>query len=370
MLTEAKKPRYVQLSDQLRNKIKSGAWEVGERLPSFADMYREYGATTTTMQRVYDLLEKEGFVERRSSSGVYVTSPAPTQTGVLAFVIPEEEGVMNYGSSSYSLKLLQGTHQEAAARGYQLTLCTPRQLRSSPYPIDGCIVQGTLPLVRECAAFGIPTVSLIAEQAGVPAVGTNERAGFKSITEHLLKLGHRRIAALIGSNDSYAKTDMVTPLRVQGYHEALAQYDIQAPKGWERRIRKNDIDFRYAQWRHCGYQEMRSWLREDWEELGCTAIVTQNDSTAIGVIEALRRHGYRVPQDISVTGYDGSGEDAHFDLQLTTVRVPLDEIAQNAVRLLDQILTSSVKDPAKINSSTSIVAGESVAQCEGGKSDS
>lgn len=368
MLTEAKKPRYVQLSDQLRNKIKSGVWEVGERLPSFADMYREYGATTTTMQRVYDLLEKEGFVERRSSSGVYVTNPVPVQVGVLAFVVPEEEGVIHYGSSAYSMKLLHSTHQEAAARGYQLTLCTPRQLRSSPYPIDGCIVQGAQPLVKECAAFGIPIVSLIAEQAGVPAVGTDEHAGFASITEHLLQLGHRRIAALIGSSNSYAKKDMVTPLRVQGYHTALSKYDIQAPKSWERRIRKNDDDFLATQWRYWAYQEMRSWLREDWEELGCTAIVTQNDSTAIGVIEALRRHGYRVPQDISVTGYDGSGEDAHFDLELTTVHVPLEDIARNAVRLLDRILTQQATDTTKINLSTSIIAGESVAPYEGGKS--
>jgi DNA-binding LacI/PurR family transcriptional regulator len=360
--TEAKKPRYIQLSEQLRKKIKTGEWEVGDRLPSFADMYREYGATTTTMQRVYEILEKEGFVERRSSSGVYITKPASTQTGMLAFVVPDEGGTNHYAASAYAMKLLHSTHQQAAVQGYQLTLSTPQQLRTSHYPIDGCIIQGDLRLVQECMPFDIPMVSLMVEQEGIPSAGIDELAGFKSITEHLLQLGHRRIAALVGTSDTYGKYDLINPLRVQGYHAALAEYGINAPKSWVRRIHKIDSEFTQSNFRHWSYQEMRRWLSEDWDELGCTAIVTQNDTTAIGVIEALRRHGYRVPQDISVTGYDDSGEDAHFNLKLTTVHVPLEEIARRAVHLMDQILTNSLQQTQKVNLPTHLVVGESAIQ--------
>jgi DNA-binding LacI/PurR family transcriptional regulator len=360
------KPLYLQLSDNLRDRIRQGEWQVGDRLPSFTEIQKEHGAAIATIQRVYDVLEREGLVERRARSGIYVSNPAPVQTGMLAFVVPDEGGEDAYSSSSYSMRLLRSAHQEIAACGYQLTLCTPNQLRSSPFPIDGCIVQGDLKLVKECATFGIPMVSLISEYPGIPTVGTDEFSGFKSVTEHLLQLGHRRIAALIGSSDTFAKSDLITPQRVQGYHAALAQRNIHAPKSWVRRIRKTDKEFSYANWRHWSYQEMRRWLREDWEELGCTAIVTQNDSTAIGVIEALHRHGYRVPQDVSVTGYDDSGEDNHFNLKLTTVHVPLESIAKRGVQLLNQMLAQPVRDTQKVNLPTHIIAGESTLPLEAG----
>jgi DNA-binding LacI/PurR family transcriptional regulator len=260
------------------------------------------------------------------------------------------------------MKLLHSAHQEITSRGYQLTLCTPGQLRAYPHPIDGCIVQGDLKLVRACAGSGIPMVSLIAAQPGVSAVGTDEAAAFNDITNYLLKLGHRRIAALIGSDESYGKCDMINPLRVKGYTAALAALNIRAPKNWIRRIRKNDSEFTFAHWRHWSYQSMRQWLREDWNSLGCTAIVTQNDSTAIGVIKALRQHGYRVPQDISVTGCDDAGEDALFDIKLTTIHVPLEDIARKAIALLTQSRATLQQKPQKINLPTHVVVGESTSE--------
>lgn len=361
------KPLYLQLSDNLRDRIRQGEWQVGDRLPSFTEIQKEHGAAIATIQKVYDVLEREGLVERRARSGTYVSNPAPVQTGLIAYVVPDEGDPSHYASSSYSSRLLHGVHQEIAQRGYQLVLCTPRQLRTNPYPISGCVVQGDLRLVQECVGFGIPMVTLVTKQAGVPCVGTDEFAGFKAITKHLLQLGHRRIASLIGSTDTYGKFDLINPLRVEGYFAALTEQNIEAPKSWSRRVRKIGGDFTYANWRHWSYQEMRRWIREDWEELGCTAIVTQNDSTAIGVIEALRRHGYRVPQDVSVTGYDAAGEDANFNLKLTTIRVPLEEIARKAVELLDCKLSGSLHDTQKVTLPTELVAGESAVPLEGGE---
>jgi LacI family transcriptional regulator len=110
---------------------------------------------------------------------------------------------------------------------------------------------------------------------------------------------------------------------------------------------------------------MQQWLREGWAKLDCTAIVTQNDSTAIGVIKALREAGYRVPLDVSVTGYDNSGEDTNFDIKLTTIHVPLEDIAQKAVRLLNEFTRHSSEDVGKINFPTHIVKGESTAKLKG-----
>jgi LacI family transcriptional regulator len=320
-------------------------------------MYREHGASVATMQKAYDLLEKEGFIERRARSGIYVTTPPPVQTGMLAYVVPTKGGATHYGSSSYSMKLLHGSHLEAAAQGYQLVLCNLEQLQKSDIPYSGCIVQGGTELIRSCVRFGKPVVSLIAHANGTPSVGTDDFAGFEAITNHLLNLGHRRISIIISNEDDHS-----FPLRLRGHNKALTQNGLSANPKWQRRLRHHGKERNYVSY---GYLEMQHWLHEGWEKLGCTAIVTQNDSTAIGVIKALRQHGYRVPQDVSVTGYDDSGEDANFDLRLTTIHVPLEKIAQKAVRLLKQIATTANND-IKINLPTHLVEGESALKLKGG----
>jgi DNA-binding LacI/PurR family transcriptional regulator len=354
MSTTQTKLRYVQLTDGIRAKIQSGEWEEGDRLPSFAEMYREHGASVATMQKAYDQLEKEGFIERRARSGVYVTNPPSVQTGMLAFVVPEKDGTIYYGSSSYSMKLLHGAHQEATALGYQLALCNINQLSASDFPFSGCIVQGDTELIKACADFGKPVVSLILQVNGVLSVGTDDFAGFKAITNHLLNLGHRRISIIVSNEDDHSY-----PLRLRGYNKAFTESGFPSDAKWQRRLLQQGKGYV-----SCGYLEMQQWLREGWAELGCTAIVTQNDSTAIGVIKALRQHGYHVPQDVSVTGYDDSGEDSNFDLKLTTVHVPLEKIAQKAVCLLDQI-TTSANQVIKINLPTHMIKGESAAKLEG-----
>jgi len=359
MSTTKTKPRYVQLTDGIRAKIQSGEWEEGDRLPSFAEMYREHGASVATMQKAYDQLEKEGFIERRARSGVYVTNPPSVQTGMLTFVVPEKSGTM-YGSSSYSMKLLHGAHHEAAARGYQLALCNLRQLRASDFSFNGCIVQGGADLIKSCARFGKPVISLINQVNEMPSVGTDDFAGFETITRHLLDLGHRRISIIVSNEEDHS-----FPLRLRGYNKAFTESGFPSDGIWQRRLQQLEEEQTYVSY---GYLEMQQWLCEGWAELGCTAIVTQNDSTAIGVIKALREEGYRVPQDVSVTGYDDSGEDTHFDLKLTTIHVPLEDIAQKAVRLLDQSARHSLKDVGKINFPTHLVIGESTAKLEGGRS--
>ena len=354
------KPRYVQLTDGIRAKIQSGEWEEGDRLPSFAEMYREHGASVATMQKAYDQLEKEGFIERRARSGIYVTNPPAVQTGMLAYVVPETGGATHYGSSSYSMKLLHGAHQEAAALGYQLALCNINQLSDSDFSFSGCIVQGGRDLIKSCSHFGKPVVSLILQVNDVPVVGTDDFAGFKTITNHLLQLGHRRISIIVSNED-----DRSFPLRLRGYNKAFTESGLSPDASWQRRLHYHGGERNYVNY---GYLEMQQWLCEGWAELDCTAIVTQNDSTAIGVIKALRERGYRVPQDVSVTGYDDSGEDINFDLKLTTVHVPLENIARKAVQLLDQSPQHSLKNGGKVNFPTHFVQGDTTAKLKGGHS--
>ncbi|MEO7719177.1 MAG: substrate-binding domain-containing protein, partial [Capsulimonas sp.] len=71
-----------------------------------------------------------------------------------------------------------------------------------------------------------------------------------------------------------------------------------------------------------------------WKTLGYTALIAQNDNAAVGAIEAIREAGLRVPEDISVVGYDGNETYDYFTPRLTTVQVPIQEIGATAARML------------------------------------
>jgi DNA-binding LacI/PurR family transcriptional regulator len=360
MAISSKQPRYLQIADVLRDQIRSGALETGDRLPSFIEMYREYGATTATMQKVYDLLEKEALIERRSRSGVYVTNAERIKTGIVALVIPRFGFMLGpafYMETAYAMKMLHGMHERALDFGLQITLCTTEQVQTSEQNFDGLIIHGDQAMIEECAKLGKPMVSLISHPEGVSSVGVDDFEGFYTLTKYLWNEGHRRIALMVETAGN--EDDLVSPLRAQGYRQALEELGGEASATWHRTLHDYVGQPGYANW---GYQEMSQWLREGWSDLGCTALMTQNDAVAIGVIKALRKHGYRVPQDVSVTGYDNASDNWHFDLKLTTVDVPLDNIGREAVSLLAEQISNSTIETKTIKFPTQIIEGESTSK--------
>lgn len=355
MSTTIKQYRYLEIAESLRNKIRNGDWASGERLPSFVEMYREHGATTNTMQKVYDLLEKEELIERRSRSGVYVSSTdrKRSRIGILAVMLPHygEQGTVNYMDSAYSMRLLRGMHAEAADLGFQLTLGTLEQILASPHPVDGVLLQGES-YFQQFTQLKKPVVSLITHLSGISSVGVDDFESCKEVTEYLLKLGHRRIGALMGSDDG---SDRISPLRVRGYQAALTQNGIEPPAQWHRKLSEKNSG-EYLQW---GFEEMSRWLEDDWSSLKCTALIAQNDAVAVGAINALRQHGYSVPEDVSVVGFDNAGNDWHFDLKLTSVQVPLEEIGREAVALLNQRIDQPDAANKTVKFPTQIIVGDS-----------
>jgi LacI family transcriptional regulator len=104
-----------------------------------------------------------------------------------------------------------------------------------------------------------------------------------------------------------------------------------------------NVDFRPA-----GQENMRHWLAEDWRDLRCTALLAQNDETAIGAMEALREAKYSIPDDISIIGYDGTEICEYSHPQLTSVEVPLTLIAKTGVEVLLAHIAGRTETPRHI----------------------
>lgn len=151
----------------------------------------------------------------------------------------------------------------------------------------------------------------------VPAIVVeyDNTGGAYAATGHLLSAGHERILYL-GRRPGHSTSDA----RVEGYRRALADHGMPHDPGLEV-----DGQFNRAE----GYAMMRARLAAGPPDF--TAVFAGNDLIAAGAVEALREEGLRVPDDISMVGYDDISPAP--DLGLTTVHLPHDELGRAAVRM-------------------------------------
>jgi DNA-binding LacI/PurR family transcriptional regulator len=158
-----------------------------------------------------------------------------------------------------------------------------------------------------------PTVELPDD---VPFVGATNWAGGRSATRHLIELGHRRIAAIGGPERA-----LCSQARLDGYRSALEGAGLPVDAG---------LVVRAAFTREDGHAAALDLLRRGERP---TAIVAGNDLQALGVYQAARVLGLRIPADLSVVGFDDLPIAALVDPPLTTVRQPLTEMAAAATEL-------------------------------------
>ncbi len=178
----------------------------------------------------------------------------------------------------------------------------------------------------------------------VPSVGSANWSGGVLATRHLIGLGHRRIAMITGPDDM-----MCSRARVSGFRSAMEQAGLEV-----------DEDLVVAGDFH----------REDGVEQGHrllsrpdrpTAIFAGSDLQAFGVYEAARALGLRVPDDVSVVGYDDLQVSQWVGPPLTTVRQPLTEMAEQATRLVLQLRGSERQETVRVDLATSLVVRDSTA---------
>jgi len=182
---------------------------------------------------------------------------------------------------------------------------------------------------------------------GIPAVSAAHASGAKQATEHLLALGHRRIGAITGLPDW-----MATVERVSGYHAALAGAGVAPDPQLE--VTSN--------WLISGGFESALTLLDLPDPP--TAIFAFNDNLAIGAMRAARARGLRVPEELSIVGFDDTEQAPIVTPALTTVRQPLAEMGRTAVSLLNRLLDKQRVEALGIELATRLVVRESTAPAQ------
>ncbi|WP_371300417.1 LacI family DNA-binding transcriptional regulator [Cellulomonas sp. Y8] len=183
------------------------------------------------------------------------------------------------------------------------------------------IIAPQVDVAEAVAAFDVP-VPVVSVTSGEPvpgpahvvAVGVDQREGARAATRHLVDLGHREVVHLAGPQDWFDAQE-----RLAGWREACAAAGVGAPEPVE-------VDWSAES----GYREG---LRL--ADAGApTAVFAANDQLALGLLRAFWERGLRVPQDVSVVGFDDEAGAAYFVPPLTTVRQDFPALGRSAIRAL------------------------------------
>ncbi|GGT81748.1 LacI family DNA-binding transcriptional regulator [Streptomyces coeruleorubidus] len=253
-------------------------------------------------------------------------------------------GVVTLGTALYGpASLLIGVERAARDAGYALRVVNT--LEGDPggvvgaveslleQGVDGIVVSEPIDEGAVSLSVDVPVLVLGAPVTfgGTRTVATGVGAELlaRTATEHLLDLGHTTVHHLAGPERWFAARD-----RTEGWRSALTARDRERPA------------VLVGDWSAASGYEAGRTLAADGD---VTAVFAANDDMAIGVIRALTEAGRRVPDDVSVVGFDDIPVAAYVTPPLTTVRQPFDAVAREGLRLLVRAIEKPDAEPAPAN---------------------
>ena len=288
-----------------------------------------------TRDRVLKAMEEMDYHPNAVARGL--VSKKVHTLGVHCSVVSADQVLTN----PYASGILGGILKRAQQEGFDVTIFTNRwrDMRSSAPALrdgrtDGLIVLAPAldcDMLPGLAKLGMPIVGIAAqEQRDVITVDVDNYAGARLAATHLIELGHRRIAAILGNDDlaSFAP-------RRQGFVDALGAANIPLDPAW---LMTSRFDGSLAP------DQTRGLLRGQQRP---TAICAGNDTIAIAVIETALAQGIRVPAQLSVVGFDDLPMASIIQPNLTTVRQPTTEIGARAASLLIERLREKTNSGAQ-----------------------
>jgi LacI family transcriptional regulator len=332
--------------------------EQGTGRVTITEIAREAGVSVPTVSRVLNgradvsprtRAKVEALLERRG----YRRAAAAGGTANLVDL------VFNDLDSPWAVEIIRGVENVAHAAGVGTVVSAIHRQASSAEQwllnlraraSDGVILVTShleRPVQDELRALNVPMA--VVDPAGVPTpgaptIGATNWAGGLSATEHLLSLGHRRIGLIAGPPGV-----LCSRARLDGYRAALEAAGLPYD---EELVREGDF------YHESGFTGAQALL--DLEDPP-TAVFASSDQMALGVYEAVRQRGLRVPDDLSVVGFDDLPEVRWCSPPLTTVRQPLVEMGALAARTVLRMVAGEEVESPRVELTTELVVRHSTA---------
>ena len=342
-----KQMKCAKLVEDLKRQIMSGEIRPGDKISSENVLAKEYDISRQTVRKAIDILRNEGFLYAEHGRGTFCSDMIKQEgnSGNIAVV-------MTYLSDYIFPHIIRGIDEELEKEEYSILLKSTHNYRKVEAKcleelvkknIDGLIIEPSKSQIAfknhdifsMLERYRVPFVFVQGVYHGMedkPYVLLDDEKGGYLITKHLIELGHKRIVGVLKADDRQGQN------RHSGYVRALKEAGI-----W--------YDPSLIIWFHT--EDMQSLPQEMIQEVvkreKVDAVVSYNDRIAIQVINALEEVGIRIPEDISVTGFDDSEFAKNLKVPLTTIKHPQRKIGEAAAELLVKLMKGHAVEEDKLH---------------------
>ncbi|MFT4143955.1 MAG: LacI family DNA-binding transcriptional regulator [Mobilitalea sp.] len=347
----SKNLKYLVVKQSIMDQIQCGELKPNDKLPSEEEYSEVFNVSGITIRKALSELANEGYIKRIKRKGTFVNDPVTEESSsrLLALVLSAED----YFDVSY-MKIIKGAQSMAAEYNYSLIVeWSSNNLAQEAETlkkmldrnIDGFIIYPYDPIKSK-------NNYLLIEQKNIPYVlvdrynvnhpcyfaGCNNYDGAVIATKELLQLKH-------------------TKIRFAGYHFFLnseqERFDGYRSAMWQAGLEVTQDNFLV----NIDYNLLKKQIMDR----DITALFCSNDRLAIKIIQNLTEQGVRVPQDVSIIGFDDWDSEQNSSIGLTTVRQNFNEIGANATHLLVSAIQGKVQgNNAKLLSGVSLIIRDSI----------
>ena len=324
--------KYYNLMMELKEAIQAGRLSPGEKLHSENQLAAEYGLSRHTVRKALNLLAADGYIYSEQGRGTFCSERLRHMKRSHNIAV-----VITYITDYIFPRLIQGMDHVLSANGYSIILKSTgnsRKLEARALEdilkkdVDGLIIEPSKSqlvcrhehLYRMLDEYEIPYIfiqGIYEQMEDKPHILMDDCRGGYLVTRHLLELGHRRIAGVFKVDDFQGRE------RHKGYVRALQEAGLP-------------YDPDLVIWFHTEDRKTKPAMAVEKfisRRVPLDAVVCYNDQIAMGVYHKLREMGIRIPEDISLTGYDNSLY-ARGEIKLTTIAHPQEKLGEMAAELL------------------------------------
>lgn len=342
-------PKYILVENHIKQAIKEKT--IVDKLPGERTLASDLGFSYMTIRKAIDNLVNEGVLYKVPTKGTFVQHKKNRRKTMTIGYFLDNSIEAGLSSPYYSL-FFHSIEKIATKHGYSLTYFSELDLDNANKTLsklDGVIascfprIENTIQNLKN----DLPIVVIDNSSADktIPSVIIDNFNAVVDSFDHLYSLGHRRIGFMTGLEDSDVGKD-----RCAGYRQGLSKHSIDMDEA---------LVFR-------GNYSFESGLKgaeyfSSLTELP-TAIMCANDSMALGAIKKFSRLGIKVPEDISILGFDDIPLASQVVPALTTVSAPIKDISQIAFDLLDRLIKGENIENKHIALAAQIVVRNSCGQ--------
>jgi GntR family transcriptional regulator, arabinose operon transcriptional repressor len=335
-------PKYSIVQDAIKSKILDGTFLPHQKISSESELMKQFNVSRHTVRLAIGELVSQGWLYREQGAGTFCADRSNQENNRNGSQSKNIAIISTYISDYIFPSMIRGAESILSENGYQVTIFSTNNNPGNEKDIlekilagsfDGIIMEPTKSAISNpninyylnLERLNIPYLMLNAyyeELEPLNIVLDDEKGGFIQ-AEHLINLGHRNIVGF------FKHDDIQGVKRMKGFVKAHRQYQLPIEP-------RNIVTYNTEDKKTKPVNELKALLASS-QDLP-TAIVCYNDEIALRLIDVLREENIKIPDDISIVGFDDSNLAQISEVKLTTVVHPKSEMGKQAARLMLEMI--------------------------------